>query len=165
MVKKIRPFALTLLLFSFFLTPSYAQQASTGWIEKVNIGKHNLLITAKIDSGADNSSIHAFQPVRYEKNGKPWVRFSLNSGSGQTTTIDEPIIKTTRIKMKNKDIQERLVIKLDICMNNVRKRVPVSLADRSNFNYQLLIGRSFLKSDFLIDSGKKFITQSCSGYI
>ena len=164
MMTEIKQFALTTLLFSLFLIPSYAQQANTGWIEKVNVGKHNLLMTAKIDSGADNSSIHAFQPQRYEKNGQSWVRFSLNSGSGQATTIDEPIVRTTQIKMKNKDIQERLVINLDICMDNVRKRVPVSLADRSNFNYQLLIGRSFLKSDFLIDSGKKFMTKSCSGY-
>jgi hypothetical protein len=165
MALKIGQIALIALLFSLLLSPSYAQQLNTGWIEQVNIGKHNLLITAKIDSGADNSSIHAFQPERYEKNGQPWVRFELRSETGQTTVIDEPIIKTTRIKMKNKDIQERLVIELDVCMGNIKKRVPVSLADRSNFSYPLLIGRSFLKSDFLIDSGKKFITRPCSAYI
>ena len=162
---QIRQFAVVTLLFSFFLGTSYAQQANTGWIEKVNVGKHNLLMTAKIDSGADNSSIHALHPERYEKNGKPWVRFTLNSGTGQATIIDEPIIKTTRIKMKNKAVQERLVIELDVCLDNIRKRVPVNLSDRSHFNYQLLIGRSFLKSDFLIDSGKKFMTKSCSSYI
>ena len=162
---QIRYFAVMTLLFSFFLSTSYAQQANTGWIEKVNVGKHNLLMTAKIDSGADNSSIHALHPERYEKNGKPWVRFTLNSGTGQATIIDEPIIKTTRIKMKNKAVQERLVIELDVCLDNIRKRVPVNLSDRSHFNYQLLIGRSFLKSDFLIDSGKKFMTKSCSSYI
>ncbi|MDH5369588.1 MAG: RimK/LysX family protein [Gammaproteobacteria bacterium] len=162
---QIRQFAVMTLLFSFFLSTSYAQQANTGWIEKVNVGKHNLLMTAKIDSGADNSSIHALHPERYEKNGKPWVRFTLNSGTGQATIIDEPIIKTTRIKMKNKAVQERLVIELDVCLDNIRKRVPVNLSDRSHFNYQLLIGRSFLKSDFLIDSGKKFMTKSCSSYI
>lgn len=165
MLTEIRQVALTTLLFSLFLSPLYAQQASTGWLEEVNIGKHNLLMTAKIDSGADNSSIHAFHPERYEKDGKPWVRFALNSSAGQTETIDKPIIKTTQIKMKNKDIQERLVIEMDVCLNNIRKRVPVNLADRSNFNYQLLIGRSFLKSDFLIDAGKKFITKPCSTYL
>lgn len=165
MTTNLRKLALITSLFTLFLNPLYALQSNTGWVENVNIGNQNLPMLAKIDSGADNSSIHASNPEQYKKNGQPWVRFALNSESGRQVTIDEPVLKTTRIKMKDKRMQERLVIELDVCLDNVRKRVPVNLVDRSNFKYPVLIGRSFLKSDFLIDSGKTFITQSCSPYL
>lgn len=165
MATEMRKYTLITLLFTLFMSSSYANQANTGWVENVNIGNQNMPMIAKIDSGADNSSINAINPELYKKNGKPWVRFALNNGSGQQATIDEPVLKTTRIKTKDKRLQERLVIELDVCLNNVRKRVPVNLVDRSNFKYPVLIGRSFLKSDFLIDSGKTFITQSCTSYL
>jgi hypothetical protein len=38
----------------------------------------------------------------------------------------------------------------------VYKEVEVNLEDRSKFNYQLLIGRSYLKNSFLVDASATF---------
>ena len=45
---------------------------------------------------------------------------------------------------------------LGICLGNVYKEVEVNLEDRSKFNYQLLIGRSYLKNSFLVDASATF---------
>lgn len=48
------------------------------------------------------------------------------------------------------------MIILGICLGTTYKEVEVNLANRSNFNYQMLIGRSYLSGDFLVDAGKIF---------
>ena len=58
--------------------------------------------------------------------------------------------------MKNGGFQQRLVIELEISLGEIKKLTKVNLVDRSHFNYQLLIGRSFLKPHFLVDSSKTY---------
>jgi hypothetical protein len=49
------------------------------------------------------------------------------------------------------------VILLDICVGNVRKTEEVNLIDRTGLNYQLLLGRNFLKDALLVDSGETYM--------
>ena len=133
-----------------------ASQTEVGWIEQVEIGSMGLTIEAKIDTGADNSSINAKNPTLYQKDGRQWVRFSVQSENEHEIVIDKPVIKKTKIKTKNGGSQERVVIELDICLGAIKKRARVNLVDRSHFKYQVLVGRSFLSPDFLVDSNKIF---------
>jgi hypothetical protein len=50
------------------------------------------------------------------------------------------------------------VIVLGVCLSNVYKEVEVNLVDRANFNYPMLVGRSFLAGSFVVDSGEKYLT-------
>ena len=65
-----------------------------------------------------------------------------------------------KIKKHLSEPDNRPVILLDICLGNIRKRVEVNLINRSNFDYQMLIGRSYLKDDFIIDVTKEFSVES-----
>ena len=47
--------------------------------------------------------------------------------------------------------QKRPAILLDICLGKVSNLTEVNLVNRSNFDYQLLIGRSFLHGTFIVD--------------
>jgi hypothetical protein len=60
------------------------------------------------------------------------------------------------IKQHGAESATRPVIRLGICLGNVYKEVEVNLQDRSKFNYQLLIGRSYLKNSFLVDASATF---------
>ena len=59
--------------------------------------------------------------------------------------------------------QMRPVILLRICLGGVRKEAEVNLVDRSRFKYPLLIGRSFLAGDFLIDSDQTYLLKPLCG--
>jgi len=48
-----------------------------GWLEKVVILPYKIELTAKLDSGADRSSIHARNIEIFEKDGAKWVSFTL----------------------------------------------------------------------------------------
>ena len=64
-------------------------------------------------------------------------------------------------KIKNLDgkPQTRLAIYLGICLGSSYEEAEVNLVDRSDFNYQMLIGRSFLKGNAIIDPSLKYTTK------
>ena len=53
------------------------EKTMVGWIEKVRIYPGNFLVHAKLDSGAEYSSLDAANLTQFDRDGKPWVRFDL----------------------------------------------------------------------------------------
>ncbi|WP_455200588.1 ATP-dependent zinc protease family protein [Kaarinaea lacus] len=130
----------------------------SGWIEKVAVIDRAFVLPAKIDTGARNSSIHAENFKIYTKQGTDWVRFTVTTNN-ESRDIDQPIKRYAKIKQKgNRPPRQRPVIVMAVCLGNVRKEVEVNLVDRANFNYPMLVGRSFLAGSFVVDSGEKFLT-------
>ncbi|MBT8365249.1 MAG: ATP-dependent zinc protease [Deltaproteobacteria bacterium] len=154
-----------ILLFSlipFYLTDipharsSEKDKQIIGWIEYVTILPENLKIKAKLDTGARNSSLNAVNIVEVKRGGDTFVRFDLTNWKGRIETMEAKVIRMAKIKQHNSELERRPVIRIGICLDKVYKEVEVNLVDRSNFNYQLLIGRSFLKGEFAIDPSKTF---------
>jgi len=133
----------------------YAQQVA-GWIEKAMLVDDGIVLKAKLDTGADNSSLNAAGYTIVKKDGGKWASFKLTNYAGDSVDITKRIVRFTKIKRKNLPAKRRPVIKIAICIGDVNKTVEVNLADRSNYKYQLLIGRSFLKQSILVDSFIKY---------
>ena len=148
-----------LLTFSFA-----AEKRIVGWIEIVSIYPGNMKIKAKLDTGARNSSLNAKNLKQFKRDGDLWIRFDLRNYKKRMETIEAKIIRTAKIKQLGQEADRRPVIKLGICIGNTYKEVEVNLEDRGGFNYQMLIGRSFLKGSFIVDPGITFTTQpNCRG--
>lgn len=128
-----------------------------GWIEWASLENYHIDFKAKLDTGAKHSSINANELELIEKDGEQYVRFKVTNEAGQTAVIEKPVVRTARVKRHFNVIQERPVIILKICIGGVSKETEVNLVDRAGLNYQLLIGRSFLDSDLLIDSARTYI--------
>ena len=149
-------------LISFHITGiAYAQSSGkgrqiVGWIEYVTILPQNLKLKAKLDTGATTSSLNAVNIVEFKRGGDPFVRFDLSNWKGQTETIEKKVIRMAKIKQHNSVPENRSVIRIGICLANVYKEAEVNLVDRSNFNYQLLIGRNFLEGSFAVDPAMTF---------
>jgi len=119
-----------------------------------------VVIEAKIDSGADNSSIHANHILYEVIAGQTYVTFrTIND-----LTITRPLVRTTDIKTKKGGLQKRAVIKMKICIDSVVKEVEMNLVNRSHFSKPLLMGRSALQG-FLIDVSQIDMTdvEKCRG--
>ena len=149
---------LTLALMGTGISPVLAKKAKVGWLEKVRVFPGQILMHAKIDTGADNSSIHATDIATFKKGEEEWVRFTLKSIDNQTTVMERPIFRTTQITRHGVPDEVRLVVKMGICLGTIYKEdMEVNLADRKNFEYKMLIGRSFLRGDTLVDPSKEFV--------
>ena len=151
--------------------PGFAEDAPAtgtlqvaGWVENVSIFPGNLKLKAKLDTGARHSSLNAKNLEEFDRAGDKWVRFKLKNWKGRTEAFEAKIIRTATIKQHETDSVTRPVIRLGICLGNVYKEVEVNLQDRSKFNYQMLIGRSFLRKSILVDSAVTFsVEPDCRG--
>ena len=128
-----------------------------GWIEKARIYPGDLVMNAKLDTGAKTSSIHAENVTRFEREGKPWVRFTVKDDHGKSKVLEREVHRIVKIKRHKREPAERPVIFLGICLGDIYRKTEVNLADRSNYEYELLIGRRFMDEQLAIDPSSKFL--------
>ena len=148
------------LILTFFLigisSAIEAEPLTTiGWIEAVQIQPEGYEVMAKIDTGADNSSLDVTSWQAYSHNGSPWIRFEVSNNAGKLQKFERPLERYARIKRKRTDPVKRPVVKMLLCVGEEQYLVSVNLAERNNFKYRMLIGRSFLKNHFLVDVSKR----------
>lgn len=130
-----------------------------GWIEPVAINNGQIVINAKMDTGADHPSITVYDLHAYKASNADWIRFNITDAEGKKHLIKKPVHKLTRIKRKGVKSETRPVIKLDICLGNQRREMKVSVTSASGYKYKMLIGRSYLKDLFIVDSALSNTTQ------
>ncbi|MEW6140543.1 MAG: RimK/LysX family protein [Thermodesulfobacteriota bacterium] len=130
-----------------------------GWVERVRIFPGNLVVTAKLDTGADNSSLHVADFQLFTRDGSQWVRFEAFDEAGRTVSLERPVVRMAKIKRHKEPGQNRPVVLLGICLGDYRADAEVNLVDRSRFSYLMLIGRSFLREGFLVDSASEYLTE------
>jgi hypothetical protein len=148
--------------------PKITQRVVMGWLETVFLQPYGLQVTAKLDTGAKTSSVNATHIEHYRREGKDWVRFGFfENPSKKALILERPLIRQVRIKERMSQSTTRDVVLLEICKNGRHFETEFTLNDRSNFNYPLLLGRSFLEHVALVDSSETFIfkadSDSCRG--
>lgn len=127
-----------------------------GYVEKVRLRSGGLLVRAKLDTGAKTSSLGVDHYERFRGNGGRWLRIYLSNWKGKTSAIEAPLARIVKIKRHFGGIQERPVVRLGICLGTVYKETEVNLVDRTGYNYQMLIGREFLESSFVVDPARYY---------
>lgn len=158
-MKIIAYYIIGLLSYSLAAT-SFADTPAIGWIERVKISSPNIMFVAKIDTGADNSSINAQNVNVYqETSGTKRVKFSVENKQGEVAQFDLPVVRIANIKRKGAKSLKRPVVSMELCIGNVLKTTQVNLANRQNFKYQMLIGRTYLQDVYLVDSNKKHTSE------
>lgn len=130
-----------------------------GRTELVDIPAWDLFeLSAKIDTGAYTSSLHCHHIEPYKDDGNYMVRFNLLDPSHETYNeklFELSVYKTKQVKSSNGQTEERIIVKTDIILAGQKLRAELSLTDRSEMRYPLLIGRKLLKGRFLVDVRQK----------
>ena len=123
-----------------------------GAIEWVRVQPSGLKLEARIDTGADTTSIHADHIQLLEKDGKRYVRFTLTDPyTGQSVELERRLRRKVLIKQTSGPSERRFVVKLWVTMGETKELIEVTLSDRSDFEYPLLLGRNFLTDTVIVD--------------
>jgi hypothetical protein len=130
-----------------------------GWVEKVKIMPYNLEIHAKLDTGADFSSLGVKDLQEFEKDGKPWVSFTVKNRDGIEAKISRPVIRTAIIKGHAKN-SKREVVRLGICVGDFYMEEEVNLVNRGKFEFQMLVGRSYLAGKAVVDPASMYLVDA-----
>lgn len=130
-----------------------------GWRELVALPELGLAaVPAKIDTGARTSSLHATVLDRFERDGRNYVRFAVDFGRQHVRQVCEAVQVDKRgITSSNGETQMRLIVKTPMRIGAVEFRAEISLADRSDMQFPLLIGRTALRRRFVVDSGSSWL--------
>ncbi len=135
-----------------------------GYIEEASVGRLGLKMKAKLDTGADTSSLYARDIEVYRRSSRDsWVKFRVVGKNGRSIRYDQNVVAFVAIKLKTGGTQRRPVIYLPLCVGGVEGLAEFTLADRENFDYQVLIGREFLASRIIVDSAQTFAAEAECG--
>lgn len=128
-----------------------------GSIEKLNIKDIDLPIEARIDTGASMSSLHAINLYIEQEEQHAWHR---NIGKQITFTTCNHLQQHVRVQTLIHDVltvkspygeEIRYIIVMKVGYQGSEFMIELSLRDRSNMDYKLLIGRNWLKGKFVVD--------------
>jgi hypothetical protein len=135
-----------------------------GWLERIRLQPWDIVVKAKLDSGAKTGAIHATHVERFTREGEKWVRFSLSldhrDPHSDTILVEKPLARDTTIKLRGTSKNDsRPTVKLDFCLGGNRYEGLFTLMNRSKFNYPVLLGRRFLADLTLIDPAARNTTE------
>jgi hypothetical protein len=123
-----------------------------GAIEIVEIGPRQLRIRARVDSGAKTSSIHA-EDIVIDRSGDPRgkpIAFTVVNEHGQSLRMKTHVDKRILVKT-SEGSESRYAVPITITWQESSKAVLVTLNDRSHMRHRLLLGRNWLRGDYLVD--------------
>lgn len=115
-----------------------------------------IVLKARVDTGASICSLHCKQieitdPAEDpEENSGKKVRLLLESPDGKSHWLESTILGFTGVRQAS-GTSGRYRVRLRLSCNGVEKDTLVSLNDRSEMQYPLLLGRDFLNDDFVVD--------------
>jgi hypothetical protein len=104
---------------------------------------------AKIDTGAYTTSIHCENIVVNYEMSKAILYFTIEPGQQIPFKFED--FGKKKIKNSFGEMEERYVIKTFIKLGGKKIRTTISLSNRDNMRYPVLIGRRLIKGKFLID--------------
>lgn len=131
------------------------QRLVVGEIEDVRIDPPGFVMTARIDTGAESSSMHAEGITEFERDGDAWVRFKVTSDE-LDTTIERPVEKYVRVfQQSDKKGSRRPVVMLRVMVGTIQESFEFTLADRSHLAHRMILGRNFLTDLAVVDVGRR----------
>ncbi len=129
-----------------------------GRVDKANFPELGLKnIAVKIDTGAYTSSIHC-KDIR-EEDGVLYCKFLDKDHpdyNKKTLTFHE--YNTIKVRSSNGIAQKRYEIKSNIQLFGKTYKISLSLSDRQEMRFPVLLGRKFLNKKFLVDPQQKDVS-------
>ncbi|SDN10656.1 ATP-dependent zinc protease [Vreelandella arcis] len=129
------------------------------WVGLPSVGTY---LQARIDSGANTSSLSASDITPFERDGEDWVRFKLALNDDDVVIdavrdewIEAPVERRVRIVQASGD-DSRPVISLPMTLGPLRENVEFTLNNRSHLEYPVLLGRRFMLDIAVIDVAETY---------
>lgn len=131
---------------------------ATATVEEVRSDLH---FRARVDTGATTTSLHVEEykiedeAERMQDNVGKKIRFRMTNQDGESEWMESRIAEVSIVKT-SVDRERRYKVLLTLRLYEVKKKVLVTLKDRSHMKYPMLLGRNFLRGDFVVDvEGKR----------
>lgn len=143
-----------------------APHLTFGWEEWIALPDLGLpAISAKIDTGARTSSLHASEIELFGPAAKPKVRFMITPIAGRddlAIACSADVIDRREVTSSNGEAELRYVISTALSVGGQKWPIEVTLSDRSSMNSRMLLGRQALTDDISISPTERHLQPELS---
>jgi len=134
---------------------------AVGWREWCALPELGLpLIKAKIDTGAKTSCLHAFSVEPFEKDGQQWVRFGMHPNQKDADTeiyCEAEVVDERDVTDSGGHKEKRFVISTLLVIGTQHWSIELTLTNRDNMVYRMLLGRSAMKKRLIVRPESSFL--------
>jgi hypothetical protein len=117
-----------------------------GQTAEVTIEEAGMDFIARVDTGAASTSVHA-EALRVDGD---MVDFELVNRDAARLPMRMPVAKSGTVRNAGGS-GTRVFVEMTVRHEGRDKRVLVSLSERDHMTYALLLGRNWLKDDYIVD--------------
>ncbi len=119
------------------------------WVALPDLGVPRL--KAKIDTGARTSALHAVNLRPFETNGLEWLAFTVEPhvrGGSDHAAIEcrAPLWDRRAVRNSGGSVESRYVIKTALAIGGRQFEIEVTLTNRSDMGFEMLVGRTALRT-------------------
>lgn len=135
---------------------------AVGWREWVSLPDLGIpSIKAKIDTGARTSALHAFSLRPFTENGLNKISFDIHPFQHNTESIINCVANAVDRRLVTDSgghEEERYVIQTRVTIAGQTWSIEITLTERENMLFRMLLGRSALRKRFIVNPARSFIT-------
>lgn len=131
-----------------------------GWREFLSLPDMGIRsIKAKVDTGARSSSLHAYDIEEFQRENKKWVRFNvhpLQHSDSKVVAVEAPVLDVRSVRSSSGDVTERYVLLTTLKLLGQTWPIELTLANRDQMGFRMLLGREAIRGKLLVDSGNSY---------
>lgn len=131
-----------------------------GWREWASLPELGIdRIKVKVDTGARTSALHAFNVRPFHKDGEDWIRFDIHpvqrdDASQKTCTV--PARDYRWVTNSGGKREKRFVIETPIRIGDREWLIEITLTERDQMGFRMLVGRTAIKGEFVVDPARSY---------
>lgn len=135
--------------------------AVAGWREWIALPDLEVSwVKAKLDTGARTSSIHAWDVTPFRRDGADWVSFQIHPWQRSdldAVDVELPIVDRRTVRSSTGHEEERLVVRTLIRVLDRDLDSELTLTNRDDMGFRMLVGREALRGAILVDPGRSYV--------
>ncbi|MBD1572227.1 MULTISPECIES: ATP-dependent zinc protease family protein [Vibrio] len=132
-----------------------------GWREILSLPELGIeTIKAKIDTGARSSCLHTFKLETFERDSELWVRFWVHPLQNNNDFIKEceaKVLDQRMVKDSGGHEEQRFVIQTMLKFNKEEWPIEMTLTNRENMLFRMLLGRTAMQNKIIVDPTASFL--------
>jgi len=132
-----------------------------GWREWISLDEWGIdHLKAKVDTGARTSSLHAFGLETFDRDGVGWVRFEIHPwqrSESNSVVAESRVVDTRPVKSSSGQVEERPIIHTPVTIAGRSIEVELTLTNRDEMGFRMLLGRQAVRGRFLVDPGASYL--------
>jgi hypothetical protein len=138
-----------------------ADLPALGWREWIALPDLEVpRVKVKVDTGARSSALHAYNIRLYDRGERTYVRFDihpLQRDCTRTIPAQAEVVGVRNVRSSTGQVELRPVIATRISVGEHSWPIELTLTNRDQMGFRMLLGRQAIRGRFVVDGGRSYL--------